>query len=102
MTGQWSNIGEMELLAIAKAMPCPRCGTSNATCRVWAGGPGHTLGIHQARIESAREARWQQRCIGDDLAYPLTMQPAPALVAAAQNSHLALTLAGSGHDVTAA
>lgn len=29
---------------------CPHCGTQQQWCRVWAGGPGHTNGLHPDRV----------------------------------------------------
>lgn len=35
------------LLTLAR---CPHCGTQQPWCRVWAGGPGHTNGLHADRV----------------------------------------------------
>lgn len=102
MTGLWFSLEETELLAVARAMPCPRCGTSTAVCRVWAGGPGHVPGIHPARIEAAREARSEQRRSADADLNHRTIQTDSVLGAATQNGHLVRTLAGNEHNVSAA
>lgn len=60
MTGPQLETLEVDLLTTAQAMTCPRCGTSNARCRVWAGGLGHTSGMHDARITLAQHALTRQ------------------------------------------
>lgn len=40
---------------------CPQCGTSQPRCRVWVGGPGHTLGLHPARVAAADAAVPRER-----------------------------------------
>lgn len=56
MTGPQLETLAVSLLTTAEAMRCPCCGTINARCCVWAGGPGHTLGMHDARIKLAQQA----------------------------------------------
>lgn len=43
-----------DLLTTAGAITCPHCGTSAARCRVWAGGIGHSLGMHEERLAQAQ------------------------------------------------
>ncbi len=81
MTGPQLEPLKVDLLTTAAAMTCPRCGTSSPRCRVWAGGPGHTPGIHAARLALAQQA--------------LTRQPAD-LVTATPSVAVELTLPAAG------
>lgn len=79
---------KVDLLTAAAALTCPRCGTSSPRCRVWAGGPGHTSGMHESRLALARQA--------------LTRQPADLVTGTAPVAvELTLPAAGSapGHPV---
>lgn len=88
MTSRELAVVEADLLAVAEAMPCPCCGSSAPRCRVWAGGPGHTLGMHESRILAAREARRQPLTDGSpDPVHPAAPQSATELIASTQSSH---------------
>ncbi|MDN5768922.1 MAG: hypothetical protein L0H96_24700 [Humibacillus sp.] len=56
MTGPQLEALEVDLLTTAQGTTCPSCGTSSARCRVWAGGPGHEPGMHDARVSLAQQA----------------------------------------------
>lgn len=76
------------LTATAAAMTCPSCGTSNAWCRVWAGGPGHTLGMHAARLTLAQHALTLQLAgMVEELAAPAAVVQTTMLASAISKGH---------------